>query len=419
MAAWLVEAGVARRVSESLEGPADAVAVLQGAGAAPAEAARCLAPGGWLYWESDERRSLWAPFAVPGRAVARLRACGLKVAGVWAVWPGFERHEAYVPVEDLGWFARAGYPGRTFKERVTGAALRLTRNGALITRFFAIVAVAGGVEKRVLLTHGAERVVLLGADVRKIPRLPAFNAKTIREQEILAEVRGRLDPETARALPEPRGTVRYGDRLYEITASVESRAPGRPLVLACADWGVPLRRKIRHLQLAADWLTRFHLQTLIRREPWDGRELAGSFAAFRERFGTSSEEEALFDLSLGLSRELAGVPFPVVWRHRDFTPWNLLVDRDRLTVLDWEGAQPGLALCDLLHFVSHWNELAPPGAPASRRQVTRYCEQLGIDPRFIPLLRVHTRVEIALRSQVRTRDADYVAALAEELRRAA
>jgi aminoglycoside phosphotransferase (APT) family kinase protein len=209
--------------------------------------------------------------------------------------------------------------------------------------------------------------------------------------------------------------MRYGERIV----SIESRAPGRPLVLACSDWGVPLRRKVRYLQLAAEWLIRFHLQTLIRREPWDGREVAGAFAAFRDRFGASAEEEALFDFALGLSRELAGVPFPIIWQHRDFTPWNLLVDSDRLTVLDWEGAQPGLALCDLLHFVSHWNELAPLGAPASRRQVTRYCEALGIDPRFIPLLRVYTRVEIALRSQVRTRDADYVTALAEELRRAA
>jgi hypothetical protein len=414
----LVNAGVARRVSESPGEPADAVAVLRGAGVSPNEAARCLAPGGWLYWESDERRSLRSPFAVPGRAVDRLRACGLSVAGVWAVWPGFERHEAYVPVEDMGWFARAGYPGRTFKERMTGAALCWTRNGALITRFFAIVARAGAVadtDGPVLLTHGAERVVLLRDDVRKIPRLPAFNAKTVREQEVLSQVRGLLDLETARALPKPLGTVRYGDRI----ASVESLAPGRPLVLSCMDWGVPLRRKIRDLQLAVDWLTRFHLQTLIGREPWDGRETVESFAAFRDRFGVSPKEKALFDFALGLSRELAGVPLPIVWRHRDFTPWNLLVDRGHLTVLDWEGAQPGPALCDLLHFVSHWHELAPEGATEAGRQVIRYCERLGIEPRFIPLLRVYTRVEIALRSQVRTRDADYVTALAEELRRAA
>lgn len=416
-------AGMAERVSETPEAGADLVAVLQGAGVSPAGAAGCLAPGGWLYWESDERRSLRSPRAVPGRAVARLRACGLTVAGVWAVWPSFERHEAYVPAEALAWFGRNLHPGRAL-----GTALRaMPMKGAVLTRFFAVTATAGPVEdapRPVLLSHGAERAILLPFPpdrVIKVPRHPAFNGKTAREQEVLAQVRSRLDAETARAVPEPLGTERYG----EAVASVESYAPGRSMVLTGG------RRS--DLRLAAGWLTRFHLQTLLRREPWDGREVAEAFVAYR----ATPEEEALFDLALIRSQELRGLPFPIVWRHRDFTPWNLLRDRrGRLSVLDWEGAQPGLALCDLLHFVSHWNELAAgavspearlrafsPGAPASRRQVTRYCERLGIDPRFIPLLLVYTRVEIALRSPTRAFDAEYVSALAErvpeELRRAA
>ena len=51
------------------------------------------------------------------------------------------------------------------------------------------------------------------------------------------------------------------------------------------------------------------------------------------------------------------------------------------------------------------------------------CRDNGIDTRFIPLLLVYTRVEIALRSPGRTFDAEYVSALAErvpeELRHAA
>ncbi|HWN40714.1 MAG TPA: aminoglycoside phosphotransferase family protein, partial [Thermoanaerobaculia bacterium] len=307
-----------------------------------------------------------------------------------------------------------------------GRALR-TMSGALMTRFFAITAVAGPAEdvpRPVLLTHGVERVILLPFPpdmVIKVPRDPAFNAKTVREQETLAQIRSLLDAETARALPEPRGTERYG----EVVASVESYAPGRSMVLTGG--------RESDLHLAGEWLTRFHLQTTLRREPWDGREVAESF----DSFNATPAEKALFDLALARSRELSGVPFPIVWRHRDFTPWNLLRDwGGRLSVLDWEGAQPGLALCDLLHFVSHWDELAAGaatpearlrafslGVPASRRLVTRYCDRLGIDTRFIPLLRVYTRVEIALRNPGRTFDAEYVSALAEripeELRRAA
>jgi hypothetical protein len=431
MAEQLREAGIAEQVSETLEEGADALAVLQGAGVSPAEAARCVAPGGWLYWESDERRSLRSPWAVPGRAVARLRACGLQVAGVWAVWPSFERHEAFVPAGALSWFARALYPARTWKERAIGMALRvMPMKGAVLTRFFAITAVAGALEdapRPALLAHGAERAVLLpfrGKEpdrVLKIPLHPAFNGRTAREQEVLAQIRSLLDAETARALPEPRGTERHG----EVVASVESYAPGRSMVLTGG--------RESDLRLATEWLTRFHLQTLVRREPWDGREVAERFAAF----SATPAEEALFDLALARSRELRGLPFPIVWRHRDFTPWNLLLDRrGRLSVLDWEGAQPGLALCDLLHFASHWDELAAGavdpqarlrafslGAPASCRQVTLYCDRLGIDRRFIPLLLVYTRVEISLRSPDRTFDAEYVSALAErvpeELRRGA
>ena len=410
--------GIAERVSETLAEQADAVAVLQGAGVSPADAARCLAPGGWLYWESDERRSLGSPWAVPGRAVARLRACGLNVAGVWAVWPSFERHEAYVPTEALGWFGRTHYPTTTLRERAIGRALRMI-SGALMTRFFAITAVAGpagDVPRPVLLAHGLERVILLSFPpdrVVKVPRLPAFNEKTVREQETLAQIRSLLDAETARALPEPRGTERYG----EVVAGVESYAPGRSMVLTGG--------RESDLRLASEWLTRFHLQTTLRREPWDGREIADSFAAFH----STPKERALFDLVLARSRKLHGLPFPIVWRHRDFTPWNLLRDRrGHLSVLDWEGAQRGLALCDLLHFVSHWDELAAGaahpqarlrafslGAPASRRMVTRYCDRLSIDHRFIPLLRVYTRVEIALRNPRRTFDAEYVSALAERV----
>jgi aminoglycoside phosphotransferase (APT) family kinase protein len=181
------------------------------------------------------------------------------------------------------------------------------------------------------------------------------------------------------------------------------------------------------LRLAAEWLTRFHLQTILGREPWNGSRLADAFAAWGDRIGTTMAEAALFDRALARSRELDGVPFPIVWQHRDFTPWNLLRNgKGRLSVLDWEGAQPGPALCDLLHFVSHWDELAAGavapeerlrafsmGAAASRREVTRYCERLGIDLRFIPLMLVFTRIEIALRDPERTIDARYVAALAD------
>jgi hypothetical protein len=359
------------------------------------------------------------------RSVRKLRSCGLEVAGIWWVWPGFDRPHVYVPMEALGWFARTVFPTRTCEERARGTVLRLLArlggaSGALITPCFAIRAVAGAdpdATRPVLLTHGDERVILLSFPpdrILKVPRQPAFNPKTLREQESLMRIRGMLDAEVARAIPKPGGTLPFG----EVLAGIESYAPGRSMILT--------RGGEHDLRLAADWLTKFHLQTLIGREPWDGRDIAEAFAAWGRRTDGSPEEAALFGLALARSRELHGVRFPRVWQHRDFTPWNLLLDdRDDLHVLDWEGARPGPALCDLLHFAGHWDELQARAATpeervgaflrmssVSRREIARYCERLEIDQRFVPLLLVYTRVEIALRTPISVLDARYVSALA-------
>jgi aminoglycoside phosphotransferase (APT) family kinase protein len=135
------------------------------------------------------------------------------------------------------------------------------------------------------------------------------------------------------------------------------------------------------------------------------------------------------------------LPLPIVWRHRDFTPWNLFRAGNEIHVVDWEGLRPGPALCDLLHFVMHWHEqarrvsgraalhdlfVAPrpgPAAAAAREEIANYCRQLEIDLRFVPLLLLHTRLEIVARRTERpagapgkwdTADAAYVTFLAEE-----
>jgi len=95
--------------------------------------------------------------------------------------------------------------------------------------------------------------------------------------------------------------------------------------------------------------------------------------------------------------------------------------------VDWEGLRPGPALCDLLHFVIHWHEqarrvsgaasrraafrdlfVAPrpgPAARAARKEIAACCRRLGIDLRFVPLLLLHTRLEIVARRAERPADA--------------
>jgi thiamine kinase-like enzyme len=116
---------------------------------------------------------------------------------------------------------------------------------------------------------------------------------------------------------------------------------------------------------------------------------------------------------LGRIREALGdletTPVPTVVRHRDYTPWNVIRSPGGLRVLDWEGAGPGAPVEDLIHFLTHWHEIATnafTGEDRGRAIVALFCDpsategglvtharmlvreyalQLGIDARWIPI----------------------------------
>jgi hypothetical protein len=407
--AFLEETGLADRIDAALppDGSADVIAVLRGSGVAPWEAARGLAPGGVLYAEVQGIFSL-------RRTVRRLRA-----TGIWAFWPNFDEYQVAAPLHVPGalrWWAETLYPARTFRKRLIEAVLRaLDGRGAwALTRCFGVVAGPDAL-RSLLLNHGAERAIVLPfppSTVLKVPRQAAFVAKTEAEQCLLDRARGLADETARRAIPQPGGMVRWGT----VPAGSESFAPGVSLERSGVRWGRPLREKIEDLRLAASWITAFQAGAVLRREPWGPREMAewieAPFASFRGL-------ETLLERAQRHAAGLTGMSLPIVWRHRDFTPWNLFREDDELRVVDWEGLRPGPALCDLLHFVIHWHEqarrvsgaasrraafrdlfVAPrpgPAARAARDEIADACRRLGIDLRFVPLLLLHTRLEIAAR----------------------
>jgi aminoglycoside phosphotransferase (APT) family kinase protein len=116
---------------------------------------------------------------------------------------------------------------------------------------------------------------------------------------------------------------------------------------------------------------------------------------------------------------LTGVPFPLVWQHRDFNVWNIFRTDETLLVIDWEGGRLGPPLCDLLHFATHWNEvvrnlqhpraqlrafqqlfLAPKAfdtvSAAIHQAIQEYIANINLNRGFLPLLLVCTWIELAL-----------------------
>jgi hypothetical protein len=430
---------------------------LHGARISLSEAAGTVPAGGAFYGEVADLE----------RAGRELREAGLVLTGTYAVWPDFINAQAYIPLAPpraLRWFAANLYPAWTLRKRLLRAALRFSggspdRGASRLTRSFAVAAVrpvqAGRSPVAVaavlhhsalpealrqasplLVSHGSERTIVLPflpdaaapCAALKVPRLATFNEKTIAEQEALTAVRARLDPALRAALPVPGGLLGWDGNAGGGVGivGVESAVSGRPFVIPGKSWRRASRRQLVDLRLATSWLTEFHRQTEWGRAPWEDGDIA-EVAALFERAG-SGREERLFAAALRRAELLRGVPLPRVWQHRDFTPWNLLraasphaKNHPEIRVLDWEGARPGLPVCDAVHFLTHWHELARgafddtsrrrafeelwtgrsgsgAAAGAALDTAARYLARLRIDLRFLPLLLTVTWAELAARS---------------------
>lgn len=435
---------------------ADAVVAYHDAPETVAQIAGAVARDGVLYLEIDRRRR--------GRRTQTLRAvtaalarASLSVAAVYAVEPDFTEPRAFVPLDSrpaLTWYRRMFFRADGALARLTElvryqAVLRAGRRGAGLLRRFAVVAVGrdrgdalpgvlldSDVQRMVdatrrptsavLLAHGGDRVLLFPFTERvpaplavvKVPKAPAFFGRTENEQSRLHDLRARLDPRLAAALPAPKGVIRIGSALV----ACEALLPGRGLSARAGSPKVPFDEKLDDLRRATEWLVRFHRATEVRRMPWSD-EIRGSLIdepmrAYALEFGTTRDEAALFARASGAAA-LRGVELPIVCQHRDFAVWNLLRDGDALSVVDWEGAREGPALCDALHLATTWlcairmacahdeghclHDIVLGGstrdgaAAAARAAIDSYMRGMALDRRLLPLLTVHHRVELALR----------------------
>ena len=200
-----------------------------------------------------------------------------------------------------------------------------------------------------------------------------------------------------------------------------------PAVVETLVPGVPLARVLstdRHASLAidaADWLADLALdQAFAERDAW----WPVIAAPIVERFeGLVSRAVASDRLAAYRERLEVLERLPSVVEHRDFAPWNLLVDEDStLRAVDWESSvQCGLPLLDLWYFLTYlalavervpeprladaYPQLVDPSSRTGRvtaSAVDRYLQRVGLDPAAVPALRgltwmVHTPAELERR----------------------
>jgi hypothetical protein len=157
-----------------------------------------------------------------------------------------------------------------------------------------------------------------------------------------------------------------------------------------------------------DWLVAFaEAAPALPSAHWREAIVEPTFAAFTDAFGAVVDRGLLREAE-GVLRHLGDLP-PVI-EQRDFGPWNLLVTvAGELAVLDWESAAvEGLPALDLLYFLayasfnvdraetlerriaSYRRSLDPSSATGAVRRecLTRYLDELGLDPAHLAPLRV-------------------------------
>lgn len=461
LAECIVENGIARHVSHD---PAkawstDALVILADSVVTLRDAVGCLKAGGALYYEVD-RRVRPARGELPGKICRLMRDVGLTQMRVYWAKPDLARCEMYLPLDAsgaLGWYLRTLYMADTPAKRVAEPVLHaLTRFGrrpfASLMPCYTITAVAGvshqatsapfdipalhetfcqaDIHPLVLLGGIDERsrIIILPfgpkdkepAMVLKVSRRPEFDAHTVREQAILAEILARVSQATSRAIPRPLALLRDGG----LAISAETYIPGKRLAASSGHQWAPLGRQLTDLRIVAAWLGEFHQETEIDRPLWNDQTIADwiekPLADYEREFGTTAREDHLFAVVRTYARGITGVPFPIVWRHHDLNEWNVCCTNSVPGIIDWERARIGPALCDLLYLVTHWSIVARHLRSDEERGgdfralflvcgksddarvtlvwevIARYMAHLRLDRRFFPLLLTVTWVEHAL-----------------------
>lgn len=168
------------------------------------------------------------------------------------------------------------------------------------------------------------------------------------ERDNLADLSRSALGNLAASVPKPAGY----DEDEEAAILLETVVAGVPFDPAAAPQHIPA-----FIDLATDWLVRFHRATGAAPAPLAERDLERLLVApieeYLRRFRPAAAERRLLEQTRAAVVRLGGTALPLVWLHDDFGPPNLLVDHGRLGVIDWETRfAPRLPAFDLIHLLA-------------------------------------------------------------------
>lgn len=206
-----------------------------------------------------------------------------------------------------------------------------------------------------LLTPGLRsnnKAVMLGFDPESVK--PKVALKYARVREVIPAL--RQERENLNALE-----MRTHGELYGVPAVLSYQERGETAALGETILsGAPLyqglsRRTFEPLaRTATEWLIEFAHATAVpaRESDFQGRIVEPVFADFVKNYGEVADP----DLVRSAGEMLAKLnPRELIFEHRDFSPWNLLLDSaKKAVVLDWESAEPrGIPGLDLIYFLAY------------------------------------------------------------------
>lgn len=148
-------------------------------------------------------------------------------------------------------------------------------------------------------------------------------------------------------------------------------------------------KKQKDLKKFLSWL--FNFQKLMRedKEIILGSYLDNLLARFFELYKTEQAlEDLIKELTLEIKKEIAGLKVFSVHQHGDLTPDNVLNDRGKIKVIDWDNFEKiDLPLFDLLVFLQRWSGIRDVSFVHKYLTVIgQYLEEFKVDKRALKLL---------------------------------